>query len=154
MKYWGAIQVYRHRLPHWRGDGATYFVTWRVAKNMSELKPEERSLVATTLRHFCGLRYRLDAFVIMNDHVHVLVSPFDGQSLESIVHSWKSFSAHELQRQGFRQGSVWQDEYMDRIVRDEAEFTEKARYIANNPWKRWPGLKDYEWLGLGAESPA
>jgi hypothetical protein len=46
------------------------------------------------------------------------------------------------------QGSLWQDERFDRIVRDEAEFLEKWQYIRNNPLKN--GLaaspEEYTWL--------
>ena len=46
--------------------------------------------------------------------------------------------------------AVWQDESFDRIVRDQAELNEKGRYILGNPFKRWPELNTYEWIGLGA----
>lgn len=40
-----------------------------------------------------------------------------------------------------------QDEYFDRIVRDEAELLEKAQYIINNPFKVWPEIEEYPWVG-------
>jgi REP element-mobilizing transposase RayT len=86
------------------------------------------------------------AYVVMNDHVHVMFSPSGAQALERIVHGWKSFTAHRMQRLHGRQGRVWQDEYFDRIVRDEQEFEEKFDYIASNPSRRWPGCKEYRWL--------
>jgi len=90
--------------------------------------------------------YALDAYVVMNDHVHVLVRPGDRIQLEKLVHSWKSFSTHELQRVWGRRGRVWQREYFDRIVRDEAEWLEKMAYIAHNPFKRWPECGGYRWV--------
>jgi putative DNA methylase len=63
----------------------------------------------------------------MDDHVHVLVTPLPGYELASIVHSWKSFTAREMQRQHKRFSRVWQDEYFDRIVRDDKEFCAEAR---------------------------
>ena len=85
------------------------------------------------------------AAVVMNDDVHVLVLPEKTYGLKSIMHSWKSFTARSLQRVG-RVGAVWQDESFDRIVRGESDFFEKAKYIFDNPWKRWPHLDAYEWL--------
>jgi REP-associated tyrosine transposase len=130
-----AEQFYQYRgcLPHWRPEGAIYFVTWRVHKNQTELTPPERSLVYSAIQHFDGQRYRLFAAVVMNDHVHVLVQPKEGFELQSLVHSWKSFSANRMQKNGTRKGAVWQDEYFDRVVRDEEEFFQKLEYILNKP---------------------
>jgi len=140
------FRIYRHRLPHWRLGGATYFVTWRLTQRQPSLDPVERGLVCEALRHFDGERYRLDAFVVMDDHVHTLAQPTPGHSLEAIVHTWKSYSAHELCRAGRGAAHVWQDEYFDRIVRSDQEFDEKMRYIVSNPWKRWPALDSYRWV--------
>ena len=140
--------VYRRRLPHWRMTGAIYFVTWRLHRLQAELSPEERSRVVSALRHFDRERYVLLAYVVMNDHVHTLVNPLGGYRLQDIVHSWKSFTTHILQRADGRRASLWQDEYFDRIVRDEAELVEKAQYIINNPWKRWPEIAEYPWVGV------
>jgi REP element-mobilizing transposase RayT len=133
MKESGGVSVYRRKLPHWRMEGAVYFLTWRLNQKQSELVPAERDLVVLTLRHFHNERYRLHGYVVMNDHVHILVEPMEGHELSSITHSWKSFAAHELQKKLGRKGAIWQDESFDRIVRDETEFLEKAQYIQNNP---------------------
>ena len=87
-----SVERYRRRLPHWRDDNATYFVTWRVGRAQRELEPTERSIVLRALTYFDGNRYELLAAVIMNDHVHVLCRPSDEFSLQQIVHSWKSFT--------------------------------------------------------------
>ena len=52
------------------------------------------SMVQDSLLFFDGLRYRLPAWVIMPNHVHVLVKVEPGNSLSSILHSWKSFTAN------------------------------------------------------------
>ncbi len=82
----------------------------------------------------------------MNDHIHVLVRPFGEHTLEKIVHSWKSYTAHVLQRQDGRIGRVWQEEYFDRIVRDDHDLAKQFNYILTNPWKRWPELVEYPWV--------
>jgi putative transposase len=137
---------YRRHLPHWRQDLATYFVTWRLARGQPELDSSERDLVATAMRNFQGKRYELAAYVVMDDHVHALLTPSAKYELWSILHSWKSFTAHQLQREHNRSGRVWQDEYFDRIVRDDKEFAQKLDYIIRNPWKRWPEMGKYEWV--------
>jgi len=136
---------YRRRLPHYRDRDTIYFVTWRLAPD-KELSAPERDLVATELHHGHEQRYELYAYVVMNDHVHVLLRILDEQPLEKIIHSWKSFTAHAMQRQHGCRGQVWQDEYFDRMVRDEKELGQKFDYILKNPWTRWPELKEYLWV--------
>jgi putative transposase len=136
---------YRRRLPHYRERDAIYFVTWRLAAGI-ELSMPERDLIAAELHHRHDQRYELYAYVIMNDHVHVLLRILDEEPLEKIIHSWKSFTAHAMQRRHGRGGRVWQDEYFDRIVRDEKELEQKFDYILGNPFARWPELKEYRWV--------
>ena len=143
-----AVYVYRRNLPHWRVAEATYFVTWRLAAGQPELSAPERSLIVSSLKHFDHQRYELFAAVVMNDHVHTLVAPLDTWALEDIVHGWKSFTTNQLHQRHGRAGRVWQSEYFDRVVRDEAEMLEKATYILGNPWKRWPDLEDYPWVSV------
>jgi putative DNA methylase len=61
------------------------------------------------MKNFDGQRYELAAFMVMDDHVHALVTPLANYGLESIFHSWKSFSAREMKREHGRFGRVWQD---------------------------------------------
>lgn len=83
----------------------------------------------------------------MDDHVHVLVRPYEGFALEKVVHSWKSFSSHKL-RQGPEKHQLWQNESEDRIIRNELELREKMEYILKNPFKRWPDIEEYAWMGM------
>jgi putative transposase len=140
---------YRRRLPHWRVQGAVYFVTWRVAKNQPPLHPEEKTLVVDAIRHFDGTRYEVIAYVVMDDHIHVLVAPLHDHPLERILHSWKSFTSKGLRQLRERAAPVWQDEYFDRIVRGDADLMQKAQYILGNPLKRWPEVEEYPWVGCG-----
>ncbi len=140
------LEITRRRLPHWLMTGSTYFVTWRLAQAQPDLAESERDLASSALKHFQNERYRLYCCVVMNDHVHCLVEPQRGYLLSSILHSWKSFTAHALVKQHRRVSPVWLDESSDRIIRDEAELMEKALYIVTNPERRWPGLQNYPWV--------
>ncbi len=145
---------YRHRLPHARANGALYFVTWRLRTELADLSEEERDLVAASLRHFDGLRYVLHAYVVMNDHVHVVVEPKAEFRLEDILHSWKSFSAKRIGKHRQQRGAVWQDEYFDRVIRDDIEYRQKCGYVLENPFRRWPALEIYRWCwAIGIERP-
>lgn len=141
-----SFTMYRRRLPHWRLSGSTYFVTWRLRRGQHNLTPAERTLVMSAIKHFEHQRSELMAFVVMDDHVHVLVEPLGEHRLRDITHTWKSYTSRCFQRRTGRQGSVWLVESFDRVVRDEAELLEKAQYILNNPRKRWPRATEYPWV--------
>jgi REP element-mobilizing transposase RayT len=140
------FRIYWGDLPHWRCENYAYFVTWRVAKGQGPLTPDERGVVVQSLRFFDGKRYEVEAYVVMDDHVHVVVHPHESEKLEAIVHSWKSFTANRLQRVSHRSGKVWQPEYFDRLIRGEVEMREKMEYILRNPQKRWSDMISYSWV--------
>jgi hypothetical protein len=61
-------------------------------------KAEIASIVNNAIRYFNNQRYELFAWTIMPNHVHVLFRLLKDASLSSILHSWKSFTAHEANR--------------------------------------------------------
>ena len=63
---------------------------------MRPFDAEVRKIVENALRHFDGNRYALDEFAVASNHVHVLVTPLGEHDLSEILHSWKSFTAHEI----------------------------------------------------------
>lgn len=83
---------------------------------------------------------------MLDDHIHMLINPVE--PLSKIIHSIKSFTAHEINKMSRRTGKIWQDENYDRAIRNEAEFLEKLNYIANNPLKEnlVTQCEDYKWL--------
>lgn len=94
---------------------------------------ENAELVAKALQHFDGIRYQLFAWVIMPNHVHVLCRQKTGWPLSKIVRTWKSFTAHAINKSLGRTGAFWQADYFDRFIRNEAHFLAVARYIEANP---------------------
>ena len=89
-----------------------------------------------------------NACVVMHNHVHVLLKPLEKYRLQDLVHSWKSFTAHKFSQDRGRKAPIWQEDYFDRIVRDEKEFLDKAQYIINNPLKTWPDVEEYPWIWI------
>ncbi len=149
------FDVYRRHLPHYRLSGATYFITWRIHPSAGFLSSEERTIVLEALRYSDGKRYDLIAWVVMDDHVHVVARPREGEVLQKILHTWKGFTARRINDSRGRSGAFWQQEYYDRVVRDEDAFQRIVDYVLANPWKRWPNLQDYNWVGaLGVDGPA
>jgi len=90
-------------------------------------------IVRDALQHFEGQRYLLDEFVIMPNHVHVLVKPMKGHGLPDITHSWKSFTANQINKRLGKTGQFWQHESYDHIVRHERAMEAIRRYIRENP---------------------
>jgi REP element-mobilizing transposase RayT len=97
-------------------------------------RPEIANLVAEAIccRDREGGHYRLHAWVVMSNHVHVLVTP--RVPVSTLMQSLKRFTAREANRVLNRTGQVfWQDESYDHLVRDGAEFGRIVSYIEMNP---------------------
>lgn len=94
-----------------------------------------RVIVSDALMHFNGERYEMDHFVIMPNHTHFLFQPKPNQLLKDILHSWKSYSAKQIQAGMNRTGRVWAEGYWDRLIRNEAHLHACRRYILSNPAK-------------------
>ncbi|MFT5127723.1 MAG: putative transposase [Rhodothermales bacterium] len=142
------IDFYLRHLPHWRQDGATYAVTFRLADSIPQARlrelrhlrktweathPEPRTdadwqayarqytrqvkawmdeghgachlrdrdlaaIVTESLLHFNGDHYELGAFVVMPNHCHAVVRPFNDWQVEAIVGTWKQYTALRLNR--------------------------------------------------------
>ena len=101
-----------------------------------------RRIVDDALHHFDGERYALIASAVMPNHVHVVVRLFTGENLSDVLHSWKSFTAKQINRATGNTGTVWQDESFDRIVRSSAHLETLISYVEENPLKAKLGEDD------------
>jgi REP element-mobilizing transposase RayT len=97
-------------------------------------------LVASALRFFDEQRYGLQSWCVMPNHVHVMFHIARGADVPKVVHSWKSWTAHQIGR-----GVIWQREYFDRVIRSPQELSDTRQYIRNNPAKA--GLRNWPWMG-------
>ncbi len=102
------------------------------------------SLVEQALLYFDGHRYRLQAWVVMPNHVHVLCELWQ-TPLENILHNWKRRTALQANRLLGTNGVFWQPEYWDRYMRDEAHFLKALHYIESNPVKAFLVQRPEEW---------
>jgi type I restriction enzyme R subunit len=96
-------------------------------------QPENAGIVARAMEHFDGERYLLGDYVVMPNHVHVLLVPLEGFSLTEILRSWKAFTAREINLRAGRSGGLWQRESFDHIVRSGEQLERIRGYIADNP---------------------
>lgn len=90
-------------------------------------------------------KYRLSAWVIMPNHVHLLCTPLPGHLLANIMHSIKSFTSSEANKMLNRKGRFWQKEYFDSYIRNARQFVKTVAYIENNPVKANLCDKPEEW---------
>ena len=97
--------------------------------------PRAARSVSNALMHFDNERYLIDSFVVMPNHVHVLFRLIEPYRLEALVKSWKGFTAREINRELNKRGHLWQEDYWDRIVRDENHLMKCREYIRDNPCK-------------------
>ena len=120
--------------------------------------------VAESLRYRDGKVYRLDAYCIMANHVHVVFTPlaiqppksntmnvqddrtqtnsFCYNTLSSIMQSFKGYTAWKANRLLGRSGAFWHHESYDHVIRNTNEWQRIITYVLNNPVKA--GLVD-EW---------
>jgi len=173
----------RGYLPHVKREGASYFVTFRLADSIPRAvllgfkqrwaaqmqaiaasdadgrqqadrqlqrqieryldqgagachlrRPEIAALVASALSYFHGEQYLLDEWVIMPNHVHLILWPMPKHTLTEILRSRKRHTARQANLILRRTGQLfWQPESYDHWIRDEDEKARIRRYIRNNP---------------------
>ena len=110
------------------------------------------SIIAKAFYYHDEKRYKLMAYCIMPNHVHVLIQPIaqdHGEifSVQHIIYTWKRFTANAINRLMGRKGSLWLKESYDRMVRDDNELHKVVSYILENPvkaklvedWREWKG---------------
>jgi valyl-tRNA synthetase len=131
-----SLTIHQGNLPHWQQGGETYFVTFRVKRGV--LSEPERRVVLDACAHWHADRATVLLIVVMPDHVLLLLTPSkrdDGEwhSLQDLMQSIKRHSAREINKARGVEGALWQDEYFDRLMRDDEEFAEKWNYMVHNP---------------------
>jgi alanine--tRNA ligase len=152
------VKYYKRRLPHFERPWAKYMVSFST-RERKQLSPEARGIVLKSLLFGDEQRrYQLYAACVMPDHVHFLFEPQikeqdkDGKSvfwpLAELLHSIKSFTAHEINKLEKTTGQVWENESFDRMIRGDADLEEKFHYICRNPWDSGvvPMTENYPWL--------
>jgi len=103
------------------------------------------SLVIEALLRFDGARHRALSWVVMPNHVHILLEQFPDHLLGEVIGRWKGFTAHEINAARGTNGSFWQEDYFDRFIRN-TDHLERARfYIENNPVKAGLCATPEEW---------
>jgi len=90
--------------------------------------------IATLFRYRDQGKFRLHAFAVMPDHVHVLITPSIDQSTAKCIQFIKggySFAARDQAK-----GEIWHSGHHEHRIRDEREFEIQKQYIAANPGRK------------------
>jgi hypothetical protein len=135
--------------------GATYFITFRlqgIPGQVATRSMPERIIVRDALLHYHRVKWDAHLLTVMPNHVQALVTPREAapdawHSLSVILQSVRGYSARLINVGRGKTGRLWQRESFDPIVRDAAEFDEKAVYILNNAVKA--GLVEDGWVYEG-----
>lgn len=106
--------------------------------------PLYRQPITDSLRHGDGERYRIHSWVVMPNHVHILATLRAEAKLETEVGAWKSVTSRRINRFPGRSGTLWQEDYFDRLVRDREHFANCVRYIRRNPEKARLQASEFE----------
>jgi REP element-mobilizing transposase RayT len=114
-------------------------------------QPALADLVARAIQFHVGQRFDLLAWVVMPNHVHVVVRPLADWTISRILKGWKGFTGREANRQLQRAGHpFWQRESFDHLVRDENDLHRCNLYTVMNPVNaglcRQP--EDWKWSSL------
>jgi REP element-mobilizing transposase RayT len=146
------IKRWKQELKHLEYERERILLQRRIEKYLDHgygesLLKDERvpGMVQDSLLKFDGSRYRLFAWVVMPNHLHSLMTRFENYQLKDILHSLKSYTAHEANKLLNRHGQFWIEDYFDRYIRDEEHFRQTVEYIEMNPVKAGLCKKPGDW---------
>ncbi len=122
-------------LKRYQQTGNLHFITFSCHHRLPFLAtPDSKNLVEQVLEHTRQSHgFDLHAYVLMPEHVHLLLSEPTHHTLATTLKVLKQETSKLLI--GSRK-QYWQDRYFDFNVRSEAKRLEKLRYIHRNPVKR------------------
>lgn len=115
-------------------------------RNLFQRNETAELMVATLFRYRDNGEFQLHEYVIMPDHIHVLLTPKSGSSVERAAQLIKDGFSHDLRKSGKELNAVWQARYHDRRVRDAEEYAQFATYIRENPVRRGLGSTAQEYV--------
>jgi len=115
-----------------RSNEYAYFISTQTSGRKPFFRHERWArLVIATLEHYAQRDYVLHAFVVMPDHLHLLITPLE--SVEKSVQLIKGGFSFRAKRELDWMGEIWQQGFTDHRIRDEDGWTHHLDYIRQNP---------------------
>lgn len=136
-----------HGLARWQLTNMSHFLTWSCYRRRQYFTaPAIKDLFLDCLesvrRRYGILVY---GYVVMPEHVHLLVSEPTVQLLATAIQALKISFFRRAVAIGWRESPFWQKRYYDHNVRSARSFTNKLRYIHRNPVRRGLVREPQDW---------
>ncbi|MBI5043351.1 MAG: response regulator [Nitrospirae bacterium] len=135
-----------------------YFITTTTEDRIRVFSDEEniRILLASMREFLDSCAVKLHAFVILPEHIHLLIAPTtDSFTISHFMKGIKGKSAFEINRCNTNKNNtvenvpmrIWQHQFLDHIVRDDEDYRVHIEYIHNNPVKHnlCKTPEEYKW---------
>ncbi|HUQ50052.1 MAG TPA: transposase [Terriglobales bacterium] len=127
--------------------GETYFITANCIDKKNILQSDRMAglLMAVIFHYRDEQNYLLHEFVIMPNHIHLLVTPV-GARLEKCLQLIKGNFSYRAKKELLFMWGIWQGSYYDRRIRDAVEYQSDRHYIRQNPVVAGRCAKAEDWL--------
>jgi putative transposase len=136
------------RLAHNTKAGWTYFVTTKSFQStfLFQVQQTAEIIVAKILEYRDRQNYLLHDFVLMPNHLHLILTPAPGVSLEKAMQLMKGGSSHEIHRARGNKMEIWQAGFHESSVTSWSEYQKKRDYVQYNPVAAKLVDKAEEWV--------
>ena len=135
-----------HHPPHILEDNTWYFITAHTLGEKDLGREDFKNIWINIIKELTKkFNYRLFAWVILNNHYHILCKVRKSKELPTFINRLHGSTSYYINKKRCSQGEkIWQN-YWDRIVRDEKDFWIKFNYIHYNPVKHGCVNKPEDW---------
>ena len=136
-------------------SGKVFFLTTNLQRGQQDLAPTERELLCEAIDAVRRRRgFRLPGFVVMPDHLHLLVLPAADDTVYRLVHEFKSVSGRNINAGRGHKRPLWQKGFFDRFMRTPKEFLETLDCMHQNPVRKGLVRKPEDWRWSSARAYA
>jgi len=158
---------------HSANENYPHFLTFTVIEWIDVFtKPEYFTVLLDSLK-YCqnNLGLKIYGYVFMTNHVHLLCQAKEGYQLSRIVLSYKRFTTEKIKplilkdsrkyigglisssfyKKDDNKFQLWQEYNYPEVIASKEFFSEKLKYIHNNPVKKGYVIKSEDWLYSSVE---
>jgi len=120
---------------HATNNAQTYMLTTNTWARRALFRNERWArLLIDTIYHYRGSAYSLHEFVVMPDHIHVLLTPLT--SVEKAAQFIKGGFSFRAKKELGSNMEVWQAGFQDHRIRDAADYDVHVNYVYQNPLRQ------------------